>query len=193
MALCTFEARVPEGCDCRLAVRRGADGAGGGVLKRVVAGERLEALRCDDEALASFAVRLECDAATGCVSSPPADLAPRRRRFAGAPTDPRACTSAASRPSPRRPPTRFKNPARPRRRAREGVLPPPARSVPPRRERGARRDHRRAGDPLARVRLPRASGGGTALTRRRRTRRATRSSTTNDKKRRHDVISRARR
>ena len=75
MALCTFEARVPEGCDCRLAVRRGADGAGGGVLKRVVAGERLEALRCDDEALASFAVRLECDAATGCVSSPPADLA----------------------------------------------------------------------------------------------------------------------
>ena len=57
MALCTFEARVPEGCDCRLAVRRGADGAGGGVLKRVVAGERLEALRCDDEALASFARR----------------------------------------------------------------------------------------------------------------------------------------
>ena len=113
MALCTFEARVPEGCDCRLAVRRGADGAGGGVLKRVVAGERLEALRCDDEALASFAVRLECDAATGCVSSPPADLAPAAAAVRGRADRPARVhigrLEALPAPAPS---TRFKNPAR---------------------------------------------------------------------------------
>ena len=86
--VCTFEARLAPGCVCAVALRRAADGTGGGVLfPSAVSG--LNAFGCAPETklvpsdgasttemrLEDLALCLECPPESGCVPSRPVDLA----------------------------------------------------------------------------------------------------------------------
>ena len=86
--VCTFEARLAPGCVCAVALRRAADGTGGGVLfPSAVSG--LNAFGCAPETklvpsdgasttemrLEDLALCLECVSESGCVPSRPVDLA----------------------------------------------------------------------------------------------------------------------
>ena len=96
--VCTFEARLGPGCVCAVALRRAADGTGGGVLFPSVSpglnafgcapetklplsdvsgteGARGNAATTTEMRLEDLALCLECVSESGCVPSRPVDLA----------------------------------------------------------------------------------------------------------------------
>jgi hypothetical protein len=107
-AVCTFEARLDPGCVCAVALRRAADGTGGGVLFPSASpglnafacapetkllpsdvsgtdGARADAATTTDMRLEDLTLCLECPPESGCVPSRPVDLA--RALVASSPAD----------------------------------------------------------------------------------------------------------
>jgi len=106
--VCTFEARLDPGCVCAVALRRAADGTGGGVLFPSASpglnafacapetkllpsdvsgtdGARADAATTTDMRLEDLTLCLECPPESGCVPSRPVDLA--RALVASSPAD----------------------------------------------------------------------------------------------------------
>ena len=106
--VCTFEARLDPGCVCAVALRRAADGTGGGVLFASASsglnafacapetkllpsdvsgtdGARADATTTTDMRLEDLTLCLECPPESGCVPSRPVDLA--RALVASSPAD----------------------------------------------------------------------------------------------------------
>jgi hypothetical protein len=119
-AVCTFEARLDPGCVCAVALRRAADGTGGGVLFPSASpglnafacapetkllpsdvsgtdGARADAATTTDMRLEDLTLCLECPPESGCVPSRPVDLA--RALVASSPADgsPRVLATAPRR------------------------------------------------------------------------------------------------